>query len=219
MFDFTSAWQHFDRLAVGAVTTFTLSLTAILVGCPLGLALYAAKRAGGLPTRLAAGYISFFRGTPLLVQLLVLFYVPPALGIPVSSFAAAFLGLTLNTAAFQAEIYRAGYQSLPKGQTEAARALGLSGWQTHRLVLLPQVLRLTLPALTNEAVDILKNSALVSVIAVTDLLRIGQQVTAVTYRPLEVYITVAILYFVLTSLIGFAGRLAEQRFGLQDAPR
>jgi len=145
--------------------------------------------------------------------------VPPALGLPVSSLVAAFLGLTLNTAAFQAEIYRAGYQSLPKGQAEAASALGLSRWQIHRLVLLPQVLRLTLPALTNEAVDILKNSALVSVIAVTDLLRVGQQVTAVTYRPLEVYIAVAALYLILTSLIGLAGRFAESRFKMQDAHR
>jgi polar amino acid transport system permease protein len=219
MFDFVTALSYVDQLATGAVTTFTLSLAAIFVGCPLGFALYSAKRSGGLLARFAVTYISFFRGTPLLVQLLILFYVPPALGLPVSSLVAAFLGLTLNTAAFQAEIYRAGYQSLPKGQAEAASALGLSRWQIHRLVLLPQVLRLTLPALTNEAVDILKNSALVSVIAVTDLLRVGQQVTAVTYRPLEVYIAVAALYLILTSLIGLAGRFAESRFKMQDAHR
>lgn len=212
MFDISVIWPHLDRLAEGAATTFLLSLAAIAAGCPLGLALCRARRAGGAVSRLVGTYIGLFRGTPLLVQLLVLFYVPPALGVDVPPFMAAFLGLTLNTAAFQAEIYRAGYQAIPPGHAEAARVLGLTPGAVERYILIPQVLRLTMPALTNEAIDILKNSALVSVIAVTDLLRVGQQVVATTYRPLEVYVAAAVFYFLMTSLIALAGRAAERRW-------
>jgi len=205
---------HLGRLLQGAGITAAVSLTAILIGAPLGMGVCALRRLGGLPGRLARGYISLFRGTPLLVQLLVLFYVPGALGVSMTPLSAALLGLALNTAAFQAEIYRAGFEALPPGQVEAARALGLHTWQRNLLVLLPQVVRLVLPNLTSEAVDILKNSALISVIAVTDLLRIGQQITAVTYRPLEAYLAVAALYWVLTSALGFAGYAAERRLAV-----
>lgn len=211
MFHPLAAWSHLDQLAIGAATTVILSLSSIVIGCPLGLALYAGRSATRLGARLVAGYISFFRGTPLLVQLIVLFYVPPTLGIPLSPWQAAFLGLTFNTAAFQSEIYRGGFQSLPRGQSEAAIALGLARWPVYRLVLLPQVFRLTLPSLTNEAIDILKNSALVSVIAVTDLLRVGQQITATTYRPLEIYLAVAVIYYLLTGSLGLLGSAAERR--------
>ena len=205
---------HLGRLVQGAGITAAVSLAAILIGAPLGMAVCALRRRGGIQGWLARGYISLFRGTPLLVQLLVLFYVPGALGIGMTPLSAALLGLALNTAAFQAERYRAGFEALPRGQAEAARALGLRAWQRTLLVLLPQVVRLVLPNLTSEAVDILKNSALVSVIAVTDLLRVGQQVTAVTYRPLEAYLAVAALYWVLTSALGLAGYAGERRLAV-----
>ncbi len=195
----------------GAGITAALSLAAIFAGAPLGLCVCALRLRGGGRGRLAQSYISLFRGTPLLVQLLILFYVPGALGISITPLSAALLGLALNTAAFQAEIYRAGFEAVPRGQAEAAQALGLRAWQRTRLVLLPQVVRLVLPNLTSEAVDILKNSALVSVIAVTDLLRVGQQVSAVTYRPLEAYLAVAALYWVLTSALTLVGHAAERR--------
>jgi len=213
LFDFAGLLPHLRRLVEGAGITAALSLAAILAGAPLGLAVCAMRQRGGVPGRLARAYISLFRGTPLLVQLLVLFYVPGALRISLTPLSAALLGLALNTAAFQAEIYRAGFEAVPRGQAEAARALGLGlrAWQRTRLVLLPQVIRLVLPNLTNEAVDILKNSALVSVIAVTDLLRVGQQVTAVTYRPLEAYLAVAALYWMLTSALSLTGHAAERQ--------
>jgi len=211
LFDFAGLLPHLRRLVEGAGITAALSLAAILAGAPLGLAVCAMRQRGGVPGRLARAYISLFRGTPLLVQLLVLFYVPGALRISLTPLSAALLGLALNTAAFQAEIYRAGFEAVPRGQAEAARALGLRAWQRTRLVLLPQVIRLVLPNLTNEAVDILKNSALVSVIAVTDLLRVGQQVTAVTYRPLEAYLAVAALYWMLTSALSLTGHAAERQ--------
>lgn len=214
LLDFAGLLPHGGRLVQGAGITAALSLAAILAGAPLGMGVCALRRRGGALGWLARGYISLFRGTPLLVQLLVLFYVPGALRIGMTPLSAALLGLALNTAAFQAEIYRAGFEALPRGQAEAARALGLRGWQRTRLVLLPQVIRLVLPNLTSEAVDILKNSALVSVIAVTDLLRVGQQVSAVTYRPLEAYLAVAALYWLLTAALSLAGHAAERRLAV-----
>ena len=214
MFDFAGLLPHLARLVQGAGITAALSLAAILAGAPLGLLVCALRRRGGGAGRVARAYVSLFRGTPLLVQLLVLFYVPGALGVAMSPLSAALLGLALNTSAFQAEIYRAGFAAVPRGQAEAAGALGLHAWQRTRLVVLPQVIRLVLPNLTSEAVDILKNSALVSVIAVTDLLRVGQQVTAVTYRPLEAYMAVAVLYWMLTALLSLAGHTVERRLAV-----
>jgi polar amino acid transport system permease protein len=124
---------------------------------------------------------------------------------------AALLGLSLNTAAFQAEIYRGGYASISPGQVEAARVLGIARWQIDFHILIPQVLRLTTPALVNEAIDVLKSSALISVIAVADLLRVSQQIVAVTYRPLELYVVTAGIYLILTSCIALFGHLAERR--------
>lgn len=211
MFDLSAVVPHLAPLAAGAGVTAALSLVALLAGMPAGLAL-CALRASGRPGKwFVTGYVSLLRGTPLLVQLLVLFYVPAAAGFPLPPPGAAVLALALNTAAFQSEIYRAGFQALPRGQDEAARALGLRPWPRLRLVLLPQVLRLVLPALTNEAVDLLKGSALVSVIAVTELLRVGQQITALTYRPLETYTAVAVFYWLLTAALSLGGRALEHR--------
>jgi polar amino acid transport system permease protein len=145
------------------------------------------------------------------VQLLVVFYVPSGFGVEMAPIPAAILGLSLNTAAFQAEIYRGGYATISPGQVEAARVLGITRWRISFHVLIPQVLRLTMPALVNEAIDVLKSSALISVIAVAELLRVSQQVVAVTYRPLEVYVVAAALYFMLTSCIALFGQLAERK--------
>lgn len=220
MFDLTAMLPHLGTLAAAAGVTAALSLGALLLGAPAGLALCGLRRAGGFGGVLAAAYVSVLRGTPLLVQLLVLFYVPSAAGLPLSPVAAAVLALALNTASFQCEIYRAGFAALPPGQAEAARALGLGAWHRLRLVLLPQVLRLVLPALTSEAVDLLKGSALVSVIAVTELLRVGQQITALTYRPLETFTAVAAFYWLLTTALALAGRALERRMARgQAGPR
>ena len=135
--------------------------------------------------RASAAYRSFWRGTPILVQLLIVFYLLPAIGVDVPPIAAAIIALTMNTAAFQAEIFRGGLLSIPKGQIEAARMLGIGILSIRVRILIPQMMRLVLPALVNETISILKNSSLISVIAVTELMRTSQQVVSVTYRPLE----------------------------------
>ncbi len=119
--------------------------------------------------------------------------------------------LALNTSAFQAEIYRGGFLALPRGQFEAARMLGIGVWQARRAILIPQVMRLVLPPLTNEATSILKSSSLVSVVAVTELMRVSEQAVSITFRATEFYITAAVLYLALTSLIAWIGRWFELR--------
>lgn len=148
-------------------------------------------------------YVSFFRGTPLLVQLLMLFYLPTAFGVDLNPWFAAITVLGLNSAAFQSEILRSGFSSIPTAQIEAACVFGLSKRQILWHIQMPQVLRLTLPSLTSESIDIIKGSAVISVLAIADLLRVGKQLVAVTYRPLEVYLSIGCAYLLLTTLVSW----------------
>jgi polar amino acid transport system permease protein len=205
--DFGAVVPYLWPLLTGAAMTLTVSLTAIALGMAGGLALcFAVVEGGPLARRLGNAYISFFRGTPLLVQLLISFYfLPPLLGIAVPPLVSAIGTLAMNTSAFQAEIYRGGLLALPRGQFEAARMLGISPGQTRRVIKIPQMLRLVLPPLTNEAVSILKSSSLVSVVAVTELMRVSEQAVSITFRATEFYITAALLYLVLTGGLAWAG--------------
>ncbi|MGQ9371285.1 amino acid ABC transporter permease [Azospirillum sp. ST 5-10] len=215
MFDPAIVLPHLPTLIEGAGITFAVSILAILLGLPCGLALCFLRQSARRPVgRAAALYISFFRGTPLLVQLLLFFYVPPAYGVELPAYVTAVAVLTMNTTAFQAEIFRGGLQTIPPGQVEAARMLGFSWGQVRRRILVPQMLRVTLPALTNEAIDILKNSSLVSVIAVSELLRRGRQVAAATYHPLEAYAATGLIYLLLVCVVAYAGRRASCLVGV-----
>jgi polar amino acid transport system permease protein len=155
--------------------------------------------------------VSIFRGTPVLAQLLVFYYVPSGLGWAIPGVVAAAVGLSMNTAAYQSQILGTGFIAIPRGQIEAAQTFNLTRRQTLWHVEIPQVLALTLPALVSEMIDIVKASAVVSVIAVTDLMRVGQQLSSVSYRPLEVYTLAACFYLAITSLLSLAGRGIEQR--------
>jgi polar amino acid transport system permease protein len=165
-------------------------------------------------SRAAALYVSFFRGTPLLVQLLMFFYVPPSLGLELPAYLTAVAVLTMNTSAYQAEIFRGGLRTVAPGQIEAARILGLTPGQIRRNVLIPQIIRVTLPSLTNEAIDVLKNTSLVSVVSVSELLRRGRQMAAATYHPLESYVATGAIYLVLIGLVAFAGWQAARRLSV-----
>jgi polar amino acid transport system permease protein len=160
---------------------------------------------------LGTGYISFFRGTPLLVQLLLAFYLLPVLlHIDVPPIAAAIGALAMNTTAFQAEIYRGGLLALPAGQFEAARILGIGPWQARRKILIPQMLRLVLPSLTNETISIVKASSLVSVVAVTELMRVSEEIVAVDFRPIEIYLAAALIYFVINYVLAGLSSMLER---------
>lgn len=207
MFDFSAVIAQLPRMAAGAQTTIWISAAALLCGAALGLLMCAARLSRNPFLRmLAAAFVSLFRGLPLLVVLLILFYVPSSFGIETTPLTAALLGLTLNTAGYQTEIYRAGFLTIPPGHTEAARMLGFSRLQIARHILLPQIFRVTIPALTNEAVDVVKSSGLLSIIAVTELLRISQQIVSSTYRPLETYLVCGAFYFLMSTAVSWLGR-------------
>ena len=211
MFDFTIILGHIPELLVGAWRTLWISFVSIFIGFGIGH-LFCFARFSELRFFKSgiAAYVSFFRGTPLLVQLAIIFYFLPLFGIFIPSVAAAIIALSMNTAAFQSEILRGGFQSLPKGQVEAARDLGLTTWQIRLYIQVPQVFRATLPALVNESIDILKNSALISTIAVTDLMRISQTLASTTFRPIEFFVAAGIMYFIMTYAISQLGAVIER---------
>ena len=170
-------------------------LLGLLAGLLLGLARLSPSRLVNIPL---VAFIELFRCTPLLVQLVWAYYaLPVILGIQIPPVVAATGVLSLYTGAFYAEIFRGGIVSIERGQWDAARALGLHGWRMMRLVVLPQAVRRMVPPFMNQSIIQLKNTSLVSVIAVPDLLYQGTLITADTYRPLEVYTVVAMIYFAL----------------------
>jgi polar amino acid transport system permease protein len=154
---------------------------------------------------IAAAYISFFRGVPLLVQLLIIYYFLPMIGLDLPPFFAAVIGLGVCSAAYQAENLRGGFLIIPKGQPEAARAFGYTAAQTRRYILIPQALRAAAPALINEMILILKASSLVSVVGVADLTRTAQNIASSNYRPIEAFASAGALYLVLNLLVSGAG--------------
>jgi len=181
-------------------TAITLELTAvgIVLGFILGLTLALMRTYGPKWLRMIAiGYIELFRGTPLLVQLFLIYYGLPSLGLILSQSASAYLALGLNSASYQAEYIRGAFQSIGESQMTAGRAIGLSRWQTIRFIIIPQALRLVIPAWSNEPISLLKTSAVVFLIAVQDLMARGRRAATITYNPIGSYIAIAVIYLIL----------------------
>jgi polar amino acid transport system permease protein len=203
---------YLPQLLDGALTTFWLSSAAVACGFFAGIFIYTISASHHrLFAWTARIYVSVFRGTPVLAQLLVFYYVPSALGLTLPGIVAAAIGLSLNTAAYQSQILSAGFRAIARGQIEAAVRFNLTRRQVLWHIEVPQVVRATLPALVSEMIDIVKASAVVSVISVTDLMRVGQQLASSTYRPLEVYTAAALFYLAITTLLSFAGHYYERR--------
>ncbi|WP_035580938.1 amino acid ABC transporter permease [Halomonas sp. TG39a] len=204
--------NHYPVLLKGLTTTLVVSLCAIALGLVLGVLLAFGLTSRYRLVRWPCGlYRSFWRGTPILLQLLLVYYLLPEIGIEIAPISAAILTLTLNTTAFQAEIFRSGISHIPAGQIEAARMAGISAWQTRRRIIMPQVFRLTLPPLTNEIITILKNSSLISVIAVTELMRVSEQIASRTFQPLETYLAAAVLYLAVNLVLARISAYLERR--------
>jgi polar amino acid transport system permease protein len=208
------------QLLNGAITTLWLSAVSVACGFFAGIFIYVmlAGRSRSLAAA-ARAYVSVFRGTPMLAQLLVFYYVPSALGLSLPGVVSAVIGLSLNTAAYQSQILGAGFASIPRGQIDAAHTFNLTRSQRLWHIEIPQVVALTLPALISEMIDIVKASAVVSVIAVTDLMRVGQQLSSASYRPLEVYTFAAVFYLAITSLLSLAGRGVASRLARRVSPQ
>lgn len=194
--------------AVGVTLLYSFATVAggILIGVVCGLALLSRRRWLTLPLE---GYVEVFRCTPLLVQIVWFYYaLPILLNFSLPAWLAAGLGLTLYMGAFCTEIFRAGVMSIGRGQWQAGRALGMTHIQLMRRIVLPQAVRRMVPPLVNQSITQLKNTALLYVVAVPDIMYTGSIVTAETFRPLEVYTSVAAMYFIiLYPLTLFAKRL------------
>lgn len=190
--------RFFGDFMQGAGVTLELTAVGLLMGFVLGLALALAKTFGAPGvSKFATGYIELFRGTPLLVQLFLIYYGLPSLGLTLSQTLSAYLALGLNSAAYQAEYLRGAIQAIGDAQMMAGRSIGLSRWQTIRLVILPQALRLALPAWSNEPISLLKTTAVVFLIAVQDLMAKAKRAATITYNPIGSYIAVAVIYLVI----------------------
>ena len=205
----------------GVRNTLIISFFTVLLGTVLGTLMAMAKMSRIKPLKwLATAYVEFFRGTPLMVQLMFIFYGLPMLGVtfPTVSFipdfdrfAAGVVAMSLNSCAYVAEIIRSGIQAVDKGQMEAARSLGFEKKQAMGLVILPQAVRNILPALGNEFVTVIKESSIVSVIGIADLMYRAKGVIAKTYNSLECLAVAAIIYFILTFVGGRLISLMERK--------
>ena len=195
--DFTSVFANTDALLVGAVGTLHIFAICLVVGLSLGLVVGLGRYARALWFRWpATAFVEFFRNTPVLVQILWFYFaLPMLLPFEISPLAAAALGISLNSAAFSAEIYRGGIQSIEPGQWDGARALGMSWGQAMRRIILPQALKRMTPALTNRAIEIFKMSTLASAVAYVELLQQGKLIASLNYNPIEAYTTVAVIFF------------------------
>ena len=200
-------------LLSGLGYTLILSLLAIIISIFLGLAVaLPALTKNIFLKRINRVYVEIFRSIPMLVMLLWVYYgLPPALGIRLDVFSAGILALALCDSAFEAEIFRAGIQSISKGQHDAADSLGLNYMEKMRLIVIPQAIRVVLPAIGNQFVYMLKMSSLVSVIGLTELTRRADELVVSQYRPLEIYTFLVLEYFVLIIVISSAVRWMENK--------
>ncbi|MCS7246771.1 MAG: amino acid ABC transporter permease [Anaerolineales bacterium] len=203
--------RYFPDLLSGIGMTLLLTAEGILAGLVLGLAATLARTYGGKFWRsLAIAYIELFRGTPLLVQLFLLYYGLPGLGIALSREWSAFLALGLNSGAYQAEYLRGSILAVGEEQMLAARAIGMSKWQAIFYIILPQALRLAIPAWANEPVSLLKASSVVFLIAVPELMTRAKMIASRTYDPIRSYLAAAVLYLILVYLVDAAMKWLEQ---------
>jgi polar amino acid transport system permease protein len=197
--DFASVLVNWEALAVGAVGTLRIFAICVVLGLSLGLAVglcrYSRNKLLHFP---ATAFVEFFRNTPVLVQILWFYFALPILSpVEISPLMAAALGISLNSAAFSAEIYRGGIQSIDPGQWEGARALGMNYAQAMRRIILPQAVRRMLPALTNRVIEIFKMSTLASAVAYVELLQQGKLIASLNFNPIETYTVIALIFFAL----------------------
>jgi polar amino acid transport system permease protein len=217
-FDFNIVLQSFPLLLAGAVVT--IKITAISVGLGLLLGMFAGIARLSqvwILKALAAIYVDFIRGTPLLVQIFIIYFALPIMtGDRIPPFIAAITACSINSGAYIAEIFRAGIQAVDKGQMEAGRSLGMTWWQTMQFVILPQAFKQIIPPLGNEFIAMLKDSSLVSVIGFEELTRRGQLIIARTYASFEIWISVAFIYLMMTLSISRLVAYLERRYKIDD---
>jgi polar amino acid transport system permease protein len=204
--------------AEGTRVTVELTVVSGLVGIVIGLMAALGKLSKVAPVRWLAGlYIWVVRGTPLLVQVLFVYFALPSLipSLKLSDFASACIALAFNVGAYNAEAIRSGLQAVPKGQTEAAKSLGMSNWGTFIDIVFPQAMKIALPSVVNNIVSLLKDSSLAYTIGVVELTNVGNRIQAATFQPMPTLITTALVYLVLTTVLTQISDAVERRYDVE----
>jgi len=211
-FDWSAVARGLPYLLEGAALTVLISAVAMVLALGVGLGLAALSQVPGrLPPRMVAAYVEVFRNTPLLIQIFIVYFGLPQLGLKLSPFLSGLSALVLYAAAYNAEIFRAGLEAVPKGQFEAARSTGLTELQALRYVIVPQAVRISFPALGNNLVSLVKNSSLVSTIGMVELMFVANDISFNNFCTFEIYGAAAVLYIVLVLALTRLLRLAEER--------
>ncbi len=206
-------WDKIPFLLEGAKLTIYIATMAFFIGLAIGVIMGILRVSGiGVLEKIATLYVELIRGTPLVVQILIVYFgIPIVTGLRFDPILAGILTMGLNSGAYQAEIVRSGIKGIPRGQLEAAESLGFTYWQSMRYVIIPQAIRIVIPALVNEYATILKDTSILIIIGVAELTRKGQYIAAWSFRYFEVYITVALIYLIMVLLISRAARILERK--------
>ena len=209
--------MKFPVFMEGVGTTVQLAVYTVLLGSILGLVVAIFRYTRLTPLRwLMNAYVAFIRGTPLLVQVLLIVYGLPQLGLRLPRMTLCVIALVINSGAYMAELIRSGLQSVEKGQEEAADSLGMSGYQKMRYIILPQAIKVTLPAMGNEFIAIIKESSVLYAVGVYELTYQANKLASVNYRYLETLIVAALIYFTLTYTMSKLLGLLERRMRRSD---
>jgi ectoine/hydroxyectoine ABC transporter permease protein EhuD len=212
LFDLHGAGDYMPAILRGAATSLALTVCIIVISLPLGLVIALAKLSRARVLRVSASaYIEVIRGTPALLQLFYIYFVLPSFGIRFDPFMAGVIGLSINYSAYLAEVYRAGVAAVPQGQIEAARALGMSRRKTMRLIVLPQALRVMIPPLGNYGISLFKDTSLVSIVTVKELIFTGQIVASTNFQYATVFTIIGVIYFAFSYPSALLVRWLERR--------
>ena len=211
-FSWSAIVQGLPYVLQGAVLTVLISAVAMVLAAVVGLALAVVSQTRSRAGRhLVAAYVEVFRNTPLLIQIFIVYFGLPQLGLKLSPFLSGLSALVFYAAAYNTEIFRAGLEAVPRGQLEAARSLGLSAPATLRWITVPQALRISFPALGNNLVSLVKNSSLVSTIGMVELMFVANDISFNNFRTFEIYGTTAVIYVLLVLGLTRLLRAAERR--------
>lgn len=204
-------------LSAGLIFTVPLTLITFVLGIVLGLSVALARLYGPAPLMmLVRFYVWLIRGTPLLVQLFLIFYGLPSAGIVLDAFTAAVIGFTLNIGAYSSEIIRATLAAIPKGQWEAAYSIGMNWPQVMWRVILPQAARIAVPPLSNTFISLVKDTSLAAAVTVPELFQAAQRLASVTYEPLILYVETALIYLLFSSVLSTLQDKLEQRLAYKE---
>ncbi|WP_029277659.1 amino acid ABC transporter permease [Carnobacterium jeotgali] len=209
--------QNIPFLLQGAYYTLLITLVSMFFGSLIGIIVAIARLKGNKVIQaVARGYVSIIRGTPTLVQIIIIYYGLVDFGIRLDPLPAAFIALSVNNGAYLSESIRGALQSIPKGQMEAAYATGMTPWQAMRRIILPQAIRIAIPPVGNTFIGMLKETSLVSVISVTELLRSAQLLIAQYYSYMPFYLGIAVIYWIMSTVFSFLLNKLEARMSIYE---